>query len=341
MRVKRWPWLGWLALLFSLNCYGDTMDKFNWQASESGPKGYPMEVVSGYFYFPEEGSLYVPNGVTLHNGWGLGRSSHLVGPELKPLPNRLDITFFSYTENQFYRGQFALPYETILALFQAGYYSPKEGEHITYRRIVVGIAPGGAVAVWLVGIDRTTEVFFGQAEPAEVDWRRVIDNPDITREAFIQTEIDDSLDITEREALQKNGIPFGRWAGYRDRYDWQPHFNGLEILDGEVSRIDYFNGENGYLTYPLTPDEVATRRALPQRMIFVWQREHAQNLLLKLHFNEAELFSAFKQLGNEEPIQLELRMKRRDNQMIFTQWLNNEQHSIQLKYVEIEHYGAS
>ncbi|MCP4464029.1 MAG: DUF2931 family protein, partial [Planctomycetaceae bacterium] len=62
---------------------GNNMKKFAWQASESAPKKNLMEIVSGsLFYHDGSGSLYVPNRVALHNGWGKGRSSHVVGDDL-------------------------------------------------------------------------------------------------------------------------------------------------------------------------------------------------------------------------------------------------------------------
>src|SRR5690625_7350708 len=91
-------------------------------------------------------------------------SSHIVGPDLKPLPDRLDIKFFSYTENQFYHGKFELPYDDIRRLFKEW---DRLNDRPAYNRIMTGVAPGGAVAVWLTGQVKTTEVFFGKAEPVE------------------------------------------------------------------------------------------------------------------------------------------------------------------------------
>ena len=154
---RLFQWASWAPLFLSLTAVGATMDKYNWQATESAPKSYPMQVVSGtLFYHGQNQGLYVPDGSSIDDGWGSGISSHIVGPDLKPLPDRLQITFFSYTENQFYVGKFDLPYEKILALFKAGYDLRRGGGHTTYGQIVVGIAPGGAVAVWVSGLSKTT-----------------------------------------------------------------------------------------------------------------------------------------------------------------------------------------
>ncbi len=152
------------------------MKQYDWLAGDSAPEDYTMEVIQGDFIYPDGGSLYVPAKASLHPGWGTAASSHVVGPDLKPLPNRLDITFFSFAENQFYRGSFELPYEEIHELFEKGYDRKLNRGHITFSDIVVGIAPGGSVAVWVQGPDKTTEIFFGQAENTEVPWNRLTKN---------------------------------------------------------------------------------------------------------------------------------------------------------------------
>ena len=138
--------------------------KFEWDATESAPLYYPMEIIQGTFIYQGEAErgLYIPSGGTLSSGWGHPISSHVVGEKSKPLPDRLHIVFFSYAEKQFYKGAFELPYEKILALFREGIANPvvyPGGHEIPlYSRIMVGIAPGGAVAVWVIG-QRYTEVF--------------------------------------------------------------------------------------------------------------------------------------------------------------------------------------
>ena len=95
---------------------------FEWRATECAPHHYPMEIIQGTFIYhgETEDGLYIPSGGTLSAGWGQPISNHAVGEKYKPLPDRLKIAFFSYTEKQFYQGEFALPYERILALFREG-----------------------------------------------------------------------------------------------------------------------------------------------------------------------------------------------------------------------------
>jgi len=191
------------------------MDNFEYGASDSAPWSNVMTIIAGSLNY-DGGSVPVPSGGDIDNGWGTAISSQAIGDDTKPLPTSLSIVFFSYLENQFYRGRFTLPYETMLRLFRAGHYSHKVNKHITYNTIVVGVAPGGVVAVWLQSLDKTTEVFFGQAEKADLDWSLITNNP-MPREEYISRRIRYSLETPEAiAAMKKNGPPAN--PGQRLRY---------------------------------------------------------------------------------------------------------------------------
>jgi hypothetical protein len=329
----------WLPLcFFSLSCSGAGMNlftsKFEYQASESAPKKNVMRILAGSLS-SDDGSLYIPNMSDIDNGWGTGASSHVVGPDRKPLPKRLDVAFFSYLENQFYRGHFDLPYDKVLKLFKEGHYSPKEDKHITYHKFVVGVAPGGAVAVWLVSMDKTTEVFFGQAEKVEEDWRAMTDNS-MPRKEYVRQVTQESLKTPEAiAALHKNGPPIGLWSRYRTRYSWQPVFTGITLENGRISTIMYFNGERDYLDYPLDKINAASTRAVPSEIHFVWEHTKATKdtkatgTVFRLFFDEAD-----------QPLQLELRMEVANGKKSFTIWLRNDKESTQLKRTLVKNFVA-
>lgn len=217
------------------------MNKFDWLASESGPKNFPMQVVHGCFYYVDGGKLYVPDGKTLYSSdWGTSVSTDIVGPDLKPLPNRLEILFFSYTEDQFYKGNFDLPYDKILSLFREGSID-QQGNREAYDKIVAGITPGGAVAVWLEG-GKTVEVFYGHAEKSDEPWSLIIDNPRTTREGIIKIQIEHTMTPEGIKTLQKEGIPYGRWDRDHKRYLWKLVYTGTG-LKNILPKIRYVNGE--------------------------------------------------------------------------------------------------
>ncbi len=359
MRAKLRHWASWSTLFITLTGCATTMDKYDWGASESAPGEYPMQIVTGTLLYKGKNSgLYVPNRVTLYGSaitWGRGRSTHVSGPEFKPLPERLEIKFFSYAENQFYVGSFELLYEKILALFRKGYYSPdarsrrvlqnddeypkrhrKMGladDHSPYDGMLVGITPGGGVAVWVTGSGATTEIFFGQAEKADLDWRLMTDNTDMTREEFVL----DSLAPKYPAALQKNSIPFGLWQSYRVRYPWQPLFTGMGIRESEGMELHSFNGERVAIDYPVTEADMALTRVVPESMGFIWMQSDTKGLIFDLKFDEAEIFAAFKQLGSsQQPLQLEMRMDPTtptQEKLKFSVWLRNSSEAIELRKI--------
>ncbi|MCF6336680.1 MAG: DUF2931 family protein [Gammaproteobacteria bacterium] len=316
--------------------------KFDWLATESAPKNYPMKIVQGTLFYPGSGSLYVPNRKKIHYGWGTSISTHVVGPDLKPLPERLEITFFSYTENQFYHGVFDLPYDKILALMQAGFYSPKAKKQITYNEIRVGVAPGGTVSVWLDSIDGSIEVFSGQAEKADTDWKRINDNPKITREEYVRSGLENTLTPEALQTLKQNGVPLGLWQTYRKRYDWQPLFTGIEP-PALIQRIRYFNGENEFLYYPLSEAKAAALRAIPQSMIVNLDWPGIGKLRFDFDFNEEEIFAAFKKISSQGlPFNLEMRVAEKPDKS-HGLWIviANEKEYVVLDHTHIKTYGTA
>lgn len=284
------------------------MPKADWLASESAPKDYPMEVIRGTFLYPgEEHGLYIPNGKVVYGGWGKPISTHVVGPDQKPLPDRLEITYYSFIEDQFYRGEFELPYDTIVRLFQEGYDNHKTpSSRMSYRRIIVGMAPGGQVAVWLAGAGKTTEVFFGQGEPIDYDWNRywtdsfLNDNPQ-PREEYHEESLQEMLTPEEREHLETEGIPYDKWPRLRTLYPWQPKFFRMAGPTTPGS-IEYANGELYHLRHPLSEKDAAKPRPIPREITF-----HSNGHLYIIYLDVDETLAAFEQMADgDTPLYLDI-----------------------------------
>ncbi|EKY05446.1 hypothetical protein HMPREF9075_02629, partial [Capnocytophaga sp. oral taxon 332 str. F0381] len=88
------------------------------------------------------------------------------------LPKSVDMVWFSYKEDCFYRLKTAIDYEKIEKLFREGYKErvPNgEVRHTTYDTVVVGIAPGGVVVLWVGrGYKKNTEIGRYQAEKIDL-----------------------------------------------------------------------------------------------------------------------------------------------------------------------------
>lgn len=308
--------------------------RFDWLAGDSAPREYPMRVLGGTFYYHDAKSgLYVPDSAVLRPGWGNVSSTHVVGEDVKPLPDRLDIRFFSFTENKMYRGSFDLPYEKILQWFRAGVAqnrdTVRDPDEPTFNRIAVGIAPGGAVAVWVAG-QEWREVFFGQAEPYEdvllSPMRREI-KPD-ERDDYVERNLKHSLTPEQLAELKQKGPPIGRWTEYRKQYRWVPTFaaaGGSKYAD-----VSFYNGESYRLYQERNEQTAKESRTVPQLMSYSYQASGpAASYPYTVRFNEAEIYAAFQRLGaNDELVHIEMNPKLPKDQT--TVRLYNRKESIQL-----------
>lgn len=291
-----------LLLIGSHPAMSKGQDKFEWYARDSAPKHYPMKVVRGTFIYHGEAEkgLYVPSGGTIDQGWGVPGTTHAVGEDYKPLPDRLQITFFSHTERQSYQGEFKLPYDRILELFRQGVAADKENP--LYSDIMVGVAPGGAVAVWVTGRGDTKEVFFGQAEKIDLSLSAVFMAPFDSKEqgeAFARKVLADSLSPEHLAAIKKNGVPVGLWARYRTKYDWRPVLASGHTAE-EISVI-FLNGENkgeewGGLLWASKDSKDAAPMPAPASLSF-FSTLQGRKTLFEVVFDDREILSAFDKLS--------------------------------------------
>ncbi len=288
------------------------MSKYEWRATESAPSGFPMEIVRGTLVFPDGSGLYIPDKKTIYHGWGMPVSSHVVGELKKPLPNRVEITYFSYAENQFYRGAFELPYEQIRALFERGYVSPSTNSQTSYTKIMVGVTPGGGVAVWLYGIGRTTEVLFEQAEKTDVDWALVAGSADMSRDEFVRLEMEDSIGAGGLAALQSTPVTIDTWTKFhQQRYSWQPQIVGGAVVVDLIREVRFVNGEKDFWILPSDAAGEQQTRAVPESMRFIGTRSGGERYVHDVAFQGEEIQKAFHELSfaGEGAITLEIELK--------------------------------
>jgi hypothetical protein len=299
-------------------CGAKTMTEFDWLASESAPQNYPMEIISGTFHFQQGGGVYVPSGALLYKMWGEYRSTHISGPTLKPVPSQLSITFFSYTENKFYQGEFDLPIDEILTLFQQAYYSTKEQGNTRYNTIIAGVSPGGGVAVWLHGLNRNTQVFYGEAQEVELDWK-VMEVEDVVRNDYVKEIVAESIPAEDYKKLVTEGVPLERWNNYQQRHHWQLNLLTENRVPKLVNEIRYVNGEIDYFFYPLAEYIAKQNRAVPKSLYYSWKSPEGKPLALHYEFDVDELsavfneFEARKPATADEPMLLTLQLWERED----------------------------
>lgn len=333
---------GVLLLAVLLYGCGGEMSKFNWLASESAPKGYPMQIISGSFYDKHGEAYIIPARKKINDGWGTEVSIHVVGEEEKSLPIRLDILYFSYAENSFFEESFELPESKIHSMFKDGYYSPKSDDQITYRMIVVGVAPGGRVSVWLKGIDKTTEVFSGVAEKTEIPWENVVKTKQFTREGYISLILEEAIGQEGMIKIKQEGISLGVWEKYRKLYDWKPNVTGV-AMPKVLNNFSFFNGEKDYFSNSHDNDWRNELKAIPSSMQFTWKHEKGIAYSLEVKFDEDEIFKAFEAITikSSEPIEFNIDISQVKDVLYYRFFLRSDNEVIELTKGSFEHYRSA
>ena len=140
--------------------------RLEWAPGVCAPKLYPVEVYRGDFY-TENDWLPIPNGGIVNAGWG---DNGMNMGEGSIIPDGFEITYFSYLENKFYTGKFALPKQRIRELFEKGLIGYRTKKYVTYDAMIVGMAPGGVLVVWMMSRDNQIEIGRYQASETELEW---------------------------------------------------------------------------------------------------------------------------------------------------------------------------
>lgn len=295
---RRWvltPLMASMAASVRAIATNEAKSMFKWLPTECAPADYPMYLVRATLELQGGGQVAVPDQRDVHNGWGLRGSTHIVGDMVKPVPQRLDIAWFSYTEDRFYQGAFALPTQVMTTLFARGIPEDRATRKpAEFDRVIVGMAPEGCVSVWMASGAEVLEVANFQAAPAELPWTKVLGNPDISRAVFIRMNLEKRLGAEGYSRLQRQGIPRGLFQGYRTLYRWQPWVTGAGKPDG--IRIRSRNGENAFISQKgaAIPRDM---RPLPTEIELYWTSPDGTPRLARINFDEAETGASFQKLS--------------------------------------------
>ena len=221
--------------------------EYEWGVAVNTPIGYPIR-----FYAARVGSTPIISelySITEEPDWG--NAFGYESTSMDKLPKSVDMVWLSLKEDCFYRLKTAIDYEKVAKLFKEGFderFSNGKMNHTTYNTVVVGIAPGGVVVLWVgKGYFPIKEIGRYQAEKIALREPEGLDNHQklIFDKEYAKRLLTNNTIIPEdfREANKNKPIPFGLWDSYRDhQYQWYPTF---EIPNGRIGDVDYqyWNGE--------------------------------------------------------------------------------------------------
>ena len=358
-----------LLILQLLNCKSHkykekTMNeqKYKWGVAVNTPIGYPIR-----FYAARVGSTPIVRelySITEEPDWGCAAGYESCSME--ELPQNVDMVWLSYKEDCFYRLKTAIDYEKVAKLFREGFderVPNGEVRHKTYDTIVVGIAPGGVVVLWVgSGYLPLTEIGRYQAEKIALREPEGLDNHQklIFSKKDREEVLNSNTIIPEdfREANKNKPIPFGLWDSYRDnQYQWYPTF---EIPNGKIGDVDYqyWNGEadtfffTDFITLEEHKDVFAPKelyhniRKLPlfKEIRFTYKAEDGIKYGGVLQFDWENTLEAYKKVFGERPDEvkahLDIRINR-DNDYLTFQLIGDNGKQTILEPKELKFYKLS
>lgn len=253
-------------------------EKFRWSVEVGADLTAPMEVAYGDFTDSKGEFQWIPSGEYLgNNRWEDGGGSYVVGDETRRIPERMSITWFSYTEDKFYTGDFELPQKRIYDLFKKdyGYYMEDNGTQSKneYNTFTIGLAPQGLLTLWISGC-ATTEIGTFQAhEDLTANWNVFSKNPN--REEVIKNYQKDMLPFVQEE-IKQNKISNKIYKNRLKRYNYTIGVNKPDFKIYDYS-LHFINHENLYIYnngLEYLADAINTKAIAKEMTLFIKDRSN-------------------------------------------------------------------
>lgn len=241
----------------------DTMTAaFEWYPSVTAPADAPMKVIQGAFVLPDGQEIGLPVQSVIHQGWGSPGNVELREPRRKGAPARLDVRWFSYTENAFFRAALPLDAPKIAALLATPFPVPTPAGTARYDGLVVGLAPEGIVTVWVTGRSQHRRVAQSVgALDTSADWKTLHPNMTISREEHVANTIRRRLGADVLEALAMRAPSGAFWRDAAIDQPLQPVVTGAATV--EQVTWHYADGEVEQLLGPAALTPPARERSVP------------------------------------------------------------------------------
>lgn len=278
-------------------------ETFPLSATPCAAKGYPMKIHFGAFVRSDGKTFVVPSGHFLRGDFGSSSIGWAVGDANQPAPDSLEIIYFSFAEDQFYEGRFAMPQQQIHAWLKQGYWDTEKNLAMNYDELTVCVLPKGIVMVWLTGISQKVLVGRFLASATPTDFRRFYQTGD---RATIVRERQAEMSPAVRAEIAAGTVSARQWDEYLKKYPWQVGFNQPLVLDKYY--LTYLSAEQ--TSYPATRElapylrDLLTARPRPApRDLWLYVRDEAgHRFLLRVKaFDEAETMAAFQTLHTASP----------------------------------------
>lgn len=273
--------------------------QLKWRPGINAPKNYPISTFSGSFISGENennDSCGLAISGPENGGWG---KSGLEMSSGDFVPERLDIGWFSFAENSYFKSEFLLPFDKMNALFQQGFTRPN-GNWASYNSLITNMYPHGGVALWMsIGGVRTVEIDHFQAEETDYEWKKLYPSMLMDKDAFIE-QVMDGIEGGQGY-LAKHGIspePFKTL--YRRRYEYTIDIANVSHKETIHIIAKFYNGEMDTIWGEGLTNNFFKTKALPKHIFFRWQKNGIA-YFGEVYFKEEEIFKVFGEMYRTYP----------------------------------------
>lgn len=303
--MKKIPQLLGLLMVMLLSCNNTnkknmkTKENFSWGAAVIAPRMYPIEIHKGYLGNEKKMMAAFISTGTIAAGWAYDGDALSGANEM---PTQLSLTWLSYAEKKFWKIETEIDKNTqdkIRQLFMEGYENKDlngEWSHITYKKITIGLAPGGTVILWLSGLNKKIEIAQYQAKETFVSVNEFSRNPlEHTQNEFYDFAYKAFIPKETQEYIKKNGIPVDLWDNFRTKYNYRFNFHFYKADKENSDReIEYVNGEKEIIK--IQDLNSFQNKALPSYCRFWFSLYNAE-----AEFDGEEILNAFQKISKNHP----------------------------------------
>ena len=282
------------------NMFKGNNTKFHWTPTVAAPRNYPVETGYAVFIYGDKDVGYPVMETRFARGIGdpLSAEDFDAPGSVYELPKRIRVLWLSITEQKYYKADIEIPAEvqdSMLHLFQKGFYDPVDKTSEDYNTIVLTLLPGGKMWLTVAGAGKRTLVCDNlKATETHVDFK------DFNKEAYecfstMQKYCAAALGDYDgvKENLEEVGIPFDLWDIYKERFNYN-----LKIdFEDKNAKID-----SAHTVCEFTNTDFLNERdnaplstwARPFHITFVWDRA-GYHYIGEFYFDEEEVINVFRE----------------------------------------------
>lgn len=148
----------------------------------NAPYDYPTETLFGLLFCKNGEVMEIPQNYPFEGEWGNTSEVCVYNNDGVIMPSKLEIVWLSLVEKQFYELSTELPYEELESLWDI---SDPTANTPLYDTLIIGMCPGGHVAIWFYGQLKSELVGWYKANETTVPMALFIPNhPDLSVEEY-------------------------------------------------------------------------------------------------------------------------------------------------------------